>query len=34
VDVTFITKKGYGVNVMNRDSMTLTTLDAAKRKPE
>ena len=34
VDVVFITKKGYGVNVLNRDSMTLTTLDAAKRKPE
>jgi len=34
VDVTFITKKGYGVNVLQRDSMTLTTLDAAKRKPE
>ena len=34
VDVTFITKKGYGVNVLNRDSMTLTTLDAAKRKAE
>ena len=34
VDVTFITKKGYGVNVLNRDSMTLTTLDAAKRKPD
>ena len=32
VDVTFITRKGYGVNVLKRDSMTLTTLDAAKRK--
>jgi GWxTD domain-containing protein len=34
VDVTFITKKGYGVNVLQRDPMTLTTLDAAKRKPD
>ncbi len=34
VDVEFITKKGYGVNVLQRESATLTTLDAAKRKPE
>ena len=34
VDVVFITKKGYGVNVLQRESQTLTTLDAAKRKPE
>jgi GWxTD domain-containing protein len=33
VDVVFVTKKGYGVNVMQRDSQTLTTLDAAKKKP-
>jgi GWxTD domain-containing protein len=33
VDVVFITKKGYGVNVLQRESQTLTTLDAAKRKP-
>ena len=34
VDVVFITKKGYGANVLQRESTTLTTLDAAKRKPE
>lgn len=33
VDVVFITRKGYGVNVLQRDSPTLTTLDAAKKKP-
>jgi GWxTD domain-containing protein len=33
VDIVFITKKGYGVNVLTRESTTLTTLDAAKRKP-
>jgi len=33
VDVVFITKKGYGVNVLQRESQTLTTLDAAKKKP-
>jgi GWxTD domain-containing protein len=33
VDVVFLTKKGYGVNVLQRESQTLTTLDAAKRKP-
>ena len=30
VDVAFVTRKGYGVNVLQRDSETLTTLDAAK----
>ena len=30
VDVEFITKKGYGVNVMQRDQNTLATLDAAR----
>ena len=34
VDVVFITKKGYGVNVLQRESVTLTTLDAAKRRQE
>jgi GWxTD domain-containing protein len=34
VDVVFITKKGYGANVLQRESQTLTTLDAAKKKPE
>ncbi len=34
VDIVFITKKGYGVNVLQREPQTLTTLDAAKRKPE
>jgi GWxTD domain-containing protein len=33
VDVVFITKKGYGVNVLQREPKTLTTLDAAKKKP-
>ena len=33
VDVEFITRKGYGVNVMQRDHPTLATLDAAKPKP-
>ena len=33
VDVTFLTKKGYGVNVLQRDSQTLTTLEAAKKLP-
>ncbi len=31
VDVTFVTRKGYGVNILQRDSQTLTTLDAAKK---
>ncbi len=30
VDVEFITRKGYGVNIMQRDHATLATLDAAK----
>jgi hypothetical protein len=34
VDATFITKKGYGVEVLQRDSDILTTLSAAKKKPE
>src|SRR5215470_19726292 len=33
VDVVFINRKGYGVNVLQRDSPTLTTLEAAKKKP-
>jgi GWxTD domain-containing protein len=33
VDVVFVTKHGYGKNVLQRDSPTLATLDAAKRKP-
>jgi GWxTD domain-containing protein len=33
VDVAFVTRKGYGVNVLQRDSQTLTTLDAAKKQP-
>ena len=34
VDATFITKKGYGMFVLQRDSDILTTLSAAKKKPE
>jgi GWxTD domain-containing protein len=34
VDVVFITRKGYGINVLQRDSPTLTTLDAARMTPE
>jgi hypothetical protein len=34
VDATFITKKGYGMFVLQRDSDILTTLGAAKKKPE
>lgn len=34
VDVVFVTKKGYGSNVLQRDSPTLTTLEAAKKKAE
>ena len=34
VDAVFITKKGYGVEVLQRDSDILTTLSAAKRKPQ
>ena len=33
VDVVFITRKGYGANVLQRDSATLTTLDAGKTRP-
>ena len=34
VDATFITKKGYGIEVLQRDSDILTTLSAAKAKPQ
>jgi GWxTD domain-containing protein len=34
VDATFITKKGYGMFVLQRDSDILTTMSAAKKKPE
>jgi GWxTD domain-containing protein len=34
VDAVFITKKGYGKNVLQRESDILTTLSAAKKKPE
>ncbi len=34
VDAVFITKKGYGTNVLQRDSDILTTLSAAKVKPQ
>ncbi len=34
VDAVFITRKGYGIEVLQRDSDILTTLDAAKRKPQ
>lgn len=34
VDIVFITRKGYGKNVLQRNPDTLTTLDAARRKPE
>jgi GWxTD domain-containing protein len=34
VDAIFITKKGYGMYVLQRDSDILTTLSAAKKKPE
>jgi GWxTD domain-containing protein len=33
VDAVFVTKKGYGQNVLQRDSDILTTLSAAKQKP-
>ncbi len=33
VDVVFVTKHGYGVNILQRDTATLQTLDAAKKKP-
>ena len=31
VDVTFVTRQGYGVNVLQRESDTVTTLEAAKK---
>jgi GWxTD domain-containing protein len=34
VDAMFVTKKGYGVEVLQRDSDILTTLSAAKQKPQ
>ncbi len=34
VDAVFITKKGYGIEVLQRDSDILTTLSAAKQKPQ
>ena len=34
VDAVFLTKKGYGKNVLQRDSDILTTLSAAKQKPQ
>jgi GWxTD domain-containing protein len=34
VDAVFITKKGYGTNVLQRESDILTTLSAAKVKPQ
>jgi len=33
VDAVFVTRKGYGQNVLQRESDILTTLSAAKRKP-
>ena len=33
VDVVFISRKGYGANVLQRDPATLTTLDAGKTRP-
>jgi GWxTD domain-containing protein len=33
VDFSFVTRQGYGSNILQRDSQTLTTLDAAKKKP-
>ncbi len=33
VDVVFVTKKGYGSNILQRDTATIATLDAAKRRP-
>ncbi len=33
VDVEFITKKGYGLNIMQRDHTTLATLEAARKLP-
>ena len=34
VDAVFITKKGYGVEILQRDNDILTTLSAAKQKPQ
>ena len=34
VDAVFITKKGYGKNVLQRDPDVLATLNAAKQKPQ
>ena len=34
VDAVFVTKKGYGTDVLQRESDILTTLDAAKQKPQ
>jgi GWxTD domain-containing protein len=34
VDAVFVTKKGYGKNVLQRESDILTTLNAAKQKPQ
>ncbi len=34
VDAVFLTKKGYGQNVLQRDTDILTTLGAAKQKPQ
>jgi len=34
VDVTFVTKQGYGVDVLQRDDPTLMTLAASKMKPK
>jgi len=34
VDAVFITKKGYGQNVLQRDADVLATLNAAKQKPQ
>jgi GWxTD domain-containing protein len=33
VDITFITRKGYGANTLQRESQTLTTLESAKKPP-
>ncbi len=34
VDVEFITKAGYGINVMQRETRTLATLEAARGGPK
>ena len=33
VDLDFISRKGYGENVLQRDPASLTTLEAARRSP-